>query len=132
MSDAKINTAANGEPVHWRCFHCGDTFGISQERWAREHFGRRECDEPVCLIRSAGEGAILTALRNAQEELDRYRAEDSDLMRVLYAMGGDHQTALRQAEEDGYAKGLRDARAELLDQRPAVRDPAPAYITEPA
>ena len=49
--------------VHWRCFHCGETFTKAQERWAREHFGRDETREPVCLIRTAGESALLSALR---------------------------------------------------------------------
>lgn len=98
--------------VHWRCFHCGETFTRGQERWAREHFGRDEGETPICLIRSAGESALLTALRNAQDELTRYRAEDSDLMRALWSMQADHAVALRREEERGYANGLRDARKE--------------------
>lgn len=107
-----ITTAKPSRAVHWRCFHCGDVFTKGQERWAREHFGADQGQEPVCLIRSAGEGALLTALRNAQDELDRYRAEDSDLMRALFSMQADHQTALRREEERGYAKGLQDAKQE--------------------
>lgn len=98
--------------IHWRCFHCGDAFTRAQERHAREHFGRDCNQEPVCLIRTAGEGALLTALRNAQDELDRYRAEDSDLMRALWSMQADHAAALKREEEHGYAKGLADARLE--------------------
>jgi hypothetical protein len=100
--------------IHWRCFHCGDTFTKAQERWAREHFGRDEAAEPVCLIRTAGESALLTALRNAEDALARYRAEDTDLMRELWAMQSDHQVALRREEERGYAKGLHDARRDLV------------------
>lgn len=98
--------------IHWRCFHCGDTFTKGQERWAREHFGRDEGEEPVCLIRTAGEGALLTALRNAQDELAGYRSEDGDLMRALLSMQADHAAALRDTEERGYVKGLADGRAE--------------------
>jgi hypothetical protein len=97
--------------VYWRCFHCGDTFTRAQERWAREHFGRDEGSTPVCLIRSAGESALLTALRRAQDELAAHRAEDTDLLRALWAMQADHSTALIREEERGYEKGLRDARA---------------------
>ena len=107
----RTQTAADRR-IHWRCFHCGDTFTRAQERWAREHFGRDEGAQPVCLIRSAGESALLTALRNAQDELARYRAEDTDLMRALWVMQADHQVALRREEERGYEKGLRDARRE--------------------
>lgn len=103
--------------VHWRCFHCGDTFTKAQVRHAREHFGRDEGEEPVCLIRSAGESALLTALRNAQDDLAGYHAEDSDLMRALWAMGADHAVALKREEERGYAKGLLDAKLEDVNGR---------------
>jgi hypothetical protein len=95
--------------IHWRCFHCGETFTKAQVRWAREHFGADEQETPVCLMRIPGEGSLLTALRNAQDELERRRAEDSDLMRAIYAMEADHAQALRREEERGYEKGLRDA-----------------------
>lgn len=95
--------------IYWRCFHCGEAFTRAQEKWAREHFGRDCSQEPVCLIRSAGEGALLTALRNAQDELAARRAEDTDLMRALHAMSADHAVALRREEESGYARGLQDA-----------------------
>lgn len=105
--------------IHWRCFHCGDGFTKAQERWAREHFGATELETPVCLIRTAGEGALLTALRNAQDELDRYHAEDTDLIRAMYAMRSDHAQALIREEERGYNKGVTDARAEgLANWRP--------------
>lgn len=96
--------------THWRCFHCDATFTLDQRRWAREHFGMDELQTPVCLMRVPGEGSLLTALRNAQEELGRYRAEDTDLMRAIWAMQSDHATALRREEERGYEKGLRDGR----------------------
>lgn len=96
--------------IHWRCFHCGETFTKAQKRWAGEHFGRSECDTPVCMMRVPGEASLLTALRNAQSELESYRAEDSDLMRALYAMQADHAVALRREEERGYEKGMRDAK----------------------
>lgn len=67
--------------------------------------------EPVCLIRTAGEGALLTALRNAEDLLAAYRAEDSDLIRAMFSMRADHAEALRREEERGYAKGLADGRA---------------------
>lgn len=94
--------------VHWRCFHCGETFTRAQERWAREHFGMAECETPVCLMRVPGEGSLLTALRHAQSELEQRRAEDSDLMRALVAQSADHAAAVKRAEEDGYTKALRD------------------------
>lgn len=104
-----------GEPrdrkIRWRCFHCDATFTKEQRRWAREHFGRDEGEEPVCLIRTAGEDALLAAYRNAQDELATYHAEDSDTMRIIYSMRADHAVALRREEERGYEKGLADGRA---------------------
>ena len=95
--------------VYWRCFHCGETFTRAQERWAREHFGRDVSAEAVCLIRTAGESALLSALRQAEDQLIAYRAEDSAILRAMMAMQADHALAMRREEERGYAKGLEDA-----------------------
>jgi len=97
--------------IHWRCFHCGDTFTKAQESWAREHFGDDLGDLPVCQMRLPGEHFLLTALRKAQRELRRFYAEDTDLIRAIYAMRADHASALRREEERGYEKGLADGRA---------------------
>ena len=114
MSDRKI---------HWRCFHCGEGFTKAQERWAREHFGRDESAEPVCLIRTAGESALLSALREAEDQLAMYRAEDSLVLRSMWSMQADHRQALIREEERGYEKGLRDGQA--LVAFPAPADPTP-------
>jgi hypothetical protein len=98
--------------VHWRCYHCGDTFTKAQARWARQHFGRDEGELPVCQMRLPGEHHLLAALRSAQDELATYRAEDTDLMRAIYTMQAEHAGALRREEERGYGKGVADARAE--------------------
>ncbi len=99
------------EPVRWRCFHCDEAFTASQERWAREHFGRDETAEPVCLIRTSGEGALLSALREAEDQLASYRAEDGAILKAMWAMQSDHRRALVREEELGYERGLRDGRA---------------------
>lgn len=96
--------------IHWRCFHCDATFTLAQRKWAAEHFGRAEDAEPVCLIRTAGETALLSALRKAEDELVGYRAEDSLILRAMCSMQADHAQALKREEERGYAKGLADAR----------------------
>ena len=96
--------------IHWRCFHCGDAFTKAQEHWAREHFGADQDALPVCQMRVPGEHHLLTILRKLEAELRRYREEDTDLWRSLYAMSADHAQALRREEERGYEKGLRDAR----------------------
>lgn len=99
--------------IHWRCFHCGEAFTKAQVRWAAEHFGRTQDAEPVCLIRTAGESALLTALRNAEDQLAGYRVDDSDLMRAMYSMQADHAQALRREEERGYNKGVQDMRDQI-------------------
>lgn len=96
--------------VYWRCFHCGETFSVGQKKWAQEHFGENCSKTPVCLIRSAGESSLLTAFRDAEKELSSYRNEDSNILRAMASMQGDHAEALRREEEKGYARGLRDGR----------------------
>lgn len=92
----------------YRCFFCDEEFrGVD----ATNHFGKSPSAEPACKIKSAGEFALLQALRNAEDELSRHRAEDSDTLRAMHSMIADHQTALRREEEKGYERGLRDARA---------------------
>lgn len=108
--------------VFWRCFHCGETFTKAQERWAREHFGDDEGERPVCQMRLPGEHHLLTALRKAQRELRRYRSEDTDLMRAIYAMRSDHAAALRSEEERGYSKGVADMTAEAEHLRSLLKE----------
>ena len=92
----------------WRCFFCDDVFTTRVN--ALNHFGANCAADPACLIKAAGEFALLQALRNAEDELARHRNEDSDVLRAMWSMSADHATALRREEEKGYARGLRDAR----------------------
>lgn len=49
-------------------------------------------------------------VRAMEDEISRYRNEDTDLHRQIAHMQTEHNTALMRAEESGYAKGLRDGR----------------------
>lgn len=98
--------------VHWRCFHCGEAFTLTQKRWAALHFGKNETADPVCQMRVPGEHSLLEALRAAEEQISQYRAEDSDIMRAMHAMTADHAREVRRAEEDGYNRGVRDSMKE--------------------
>lgn len=99
------------EPSAWTCYHCGETF--TDPNCAREHFGIGEYQDPGCLERVPnGERTLLAKLREQEERLNRYRAEDSDTDRAMYAMKADHAQALIREEEKGYAKGVADARKE--------------------
>lgn len=98
----------------WTCFHCGETF--TNVGSARDHFGGSPMSDPGCFIRVqlGEERGLQMALRKAEEELERYRAEDSDKDREIARMIGDHGPALRREEEKGYARGLRDERARSM------------------
>lgn len=94
----------------WRCFHCGDVFRTS--RHAASHFGLDELQTPGCVaVLRHGEGHLLDRIRDLEEQLARYRNEDSDLMRYYHTKMADHAQALIREEERGYNKGVRDGRA---------------------
>jgi hypothetical protein len=103
MSDIPARDTYPAPPHGWTCFHCGETF--MHPNAARLHFGASITDEPKCQISAH-------RLRAMEDELRRYRDEDTDLHRQLRSMETDHAVALRREEEKGYARGLRDARAE--------------------
>lgn len=91
-------------PVHgWTCFHCGETFpgDLAGSRKAREHFGPTPDRDPSCTISAR-------KLRLLEDQLARYRSEDTDLHREIARLRSDHAAALRAEEEKGYARGLRD------------------------
>lgn len=69
-------------------------------------------------MRLPGEHHLLILLRSAQEELARYRAEDSDMLQAIFAIQADHAVALTREEERGYEKGLADGRALQPDAQP--------------
>lgn len=101
-------------PAHgWTCFHCGDTF--TDERSARAHFGPTPAHEPGCILKfQAGDRSLLRALRVVEAERDELRRqhceEDSELHRALHAKDAEMHAAVRRAEEQGYARGLEDAK----------------------
>lgn len=92
----------------WRCFHCDEVF--TSRRCAQEHFGADEMTLPACRI-AAHHGHLVHYIRDLEAQLDRYRAEDSDVMRSIYTLEADHRQALIRAEEAGYHKGVQDMKA---------------------
>lgn len=97
--------------VRWRCFHCNATFTREQMRLAREHFGADQLETPVCLMRVPGEAALLTALREAQDTLRRYQAEDSPVIRAMLAMEREYPDRYAGAKLLGYELALSDVTA---------------------
>lgn len=92
----------------WRCFHCGDLF--TNANHAAAHFGIDELQAPGCVaVLRYGESHLLSRIRDLEEELARYRAEDSDLIRWYGAKTAQHADALTAAEQKGYDRGLKDA-----------------------
>lgn len=87
----------------WKCFHCGETMA----------------QEPACTIDVA-------EYRRMEGVHRRHCDDDTDLHRQIARMESDHQRALTRAEEEGYAKGLRDAgqavHAQQQDIRAAIRE----------
>ena len=84
----------------YKCYHCKEVF---DEQTAEDHFGRTVQCAPICQIYG-------TTVRNMENELRRYREEDTDLHRQIDHMQTEHAQALMRAEESGYSKGLRDGR----------------------
>lgn len=89
----------------WRCFFCDAVF--TRRADAAEHFGATELATPACQIKGHEHG-LVGIIRKQEEELVRFRAEDSDMIRVLETLKSEHAEALRREEEKGYARGVDD------------------------
>jgi hypothetical protein len=94
----------------WVCFFCGGRFTTPGA--ARDHFGADQLAMAGCQIKAGEEHGLLMALRKAEEALRRFRDDDSDKDREMRAMADRHRQELIREEEKGYARGLRDGRAE--------------------
>lgn len=91
----------------WRCFHCGEI--CATEAHAREHFGNVRGSLAACELKSSARD-LIEVIRDQEEQLASYRAEDSDIMRAMRAQSGEHAETLRDAEEKAYARGIADMR----------------------
>jgi hypothetical protein len=89
----------------WRCFFCDELF--RREADASAHFGGTRLAEPGCQLKGV-DTSLLDIIRKQEEELQRYRSEDTDLIRAMRRMESEHDVALRRAEEKGYDRGVRD------------------------
>jgi hypothetical protein len=119
--------------IPWRCFHCGEVF--TDEAKAAMHFGAEQrptlqskpSDKPACKFTDE-------YVRDLEEQLARYRADDSDLHRHINAMSADHATALLREEEKGYDRGLSDGQKLAAEERAkeAAYEPDDDNDNEPA
>lgn len=85
----------------WRCFHCDESFTDASA--AREHFGHSERQQALCTIDP-------THFRWLEEQHRRTCDDDTQVLRTISALAGEHERLRAQAEEQGYARGLRDAK----------------------
>lgn len=109
------------EPAkEYRCFHCGEVFDATG---AAEHFGTQMITFPACTIDVA-------EYRRMEEQTRQYREEDTDLHKQIHALNAEMLEKVRRAEEDGYARGLRDAKAhpEELGLQPIAEVPPPPQL----
>lgn len=92
----------------WRCFHCDTVF--FNPKHAAEHFGADERSTLACKLTNS-EGHLITYIRKLENELSRYRGEDSDILRAMLSLEAEHREKIIRAEERGYNKGVLDASA---------------------
>jgi hypothetical protein len=88
-------------PTSWRCFHCDALFTDKAE--AEVHFGSSEHDKPFCQVDAAH-------IRWLEAQHRRNVDDESEALRTVRGLAGEHEALRRKAEEDGYAKGLADAK----------------------
>src|SRR5690349_17270652 len=93
----------------WRCFHCDEVF--TNTNTASAHFGWGEDRLPGCVEKvNGGELGLLRRVRKLEDQLIEFLTETGAVESYVQSLKADHERALRQAEEDGYNRGVRDAR----------------------
>jgi hypothetical protein len=105
---------AHGLP--WRCFHCNEVFVDSEA--ALDHFGHSEHDKPGCQY-------DITHIRWMEAQHRRNVDDDSEALRTVRSLAGEHEALRRKAEELGYARGLADARRHPEELGLVAAPPAP-------
>jgi hypothetical protein len=92
----------------WRCFFCDEVF--TRRKDAAEHFGEFDgctADIPACKI-TAHEGHLVHYIRKLEQELRQFHQDETDVALSIITLESEHQQALIRAEEEGYARGIRD------------------------
>lgn len=108
------HTNALGTPgIPWRCFHCDAIFHDGKD--AKAHFGASEVFAPICHLSPDD-------IRAMEEELMRYREEDTALHREIAGFKAELASQLKSHGDTEYAKGIRDARLEGIE--PIAREAA--------
>lgn len=106
----------------WRCYHCDQVFN---NKWAAGiHFGADQAWTCACVL--PHEQHLVEHIRDLQGQLDEFRDDRDKVMRSIMTLEAEHVTALRQAEERGYAKGVDDMKAQGLCVEPQAHAVAKA------
>jgi hypothetical protein len=104
----------------WVCFHCGERCLTVHD--ARLHFGDDPGAKPACIIKGHFDGDLMKALRQLEaesiEEIARLQQELEQAEQDFFAERCKRERAVRDAEEQGYEKGLTDGRAEGVQDGP--------------
>lgn len=119
LTNVGQHLAHAGGPPHWRCFHCDA--GFEDVAAAREHFGPTEYHEPGCQI-------DLKKYRAMEENNRRHCEEDTDLHRAIIAAQNQGRPDAKRAEEEGYARGLADAKKHPEELGLQIKVPAPRFV----
>jgi hypothetical protein len=97
-----LSDRATGEAAPtWRCFHCDEAFTDRDQ--AALHFGTSEHDRAICTIDPEH-------FRWVEAQHRRNVDDDSDALRTVRTLANEHETLRKRAEEEGYARGLADAK----------------------
>lgn len=107
----------------WTCFHCGTHFAGTFKGWqeALHHFGENVQGDAWCQYTAKQVRAMEALLRG-------YQQEDTPRDRYLHKIQAENAVALRRAEEEGYARGLRDATEQSAVEREAQK---PSFACSP-
>lgn len=119
---ASHQEGAHAAETGWRCFHCDEVFTDKED--AERHFGTSEQQSAACEI-------DITHVRWLEEQNRRNFDEDTEVLRTLRGIIGEHELLRRRAEEEGYARGLADAKKhpEDLGLMVAASPPPPPPTT---
>jgi hypothetical protein len=117
-------------PHGWTCFHCGETFKLPG--LAKDHFGADPLAEAACLIKAGHERNLVAAIREAEEQLARYRDEDNDKDREMGALRAEvHEMTVAFAARGDEILHLRAEIARLLQVAQDIGDERQNLIDPP-
>lgn len=85
----------------WRCFHCCEEFYDRES--AATHFGSYRSSYPICKVDAA-------KYREMEAEVQSWQNESAPLQREVQSLHAEIARKSQEAEEKGYARGLRDAK----------------------